>query len=62
MSVSPIFTLLSQERKTTISSGTIIIIMIIEISIILLTITYDVTQALESGPPEEQKHVKLPVA
>ena len=30
--------------------------------IILLFIIIDVTQALESGPPEEQKHVKLPVA
>ena len=61
MSVSPVFTLLSQERKTIISSRTIIIMMI-EISIVFLIITYDVTQALESGPPEEQKHVKLPVA
>ena len=61
MSVSPVFTLLSQERKTTISSRAIIIMMI-EISIVFSIITYDVTQALESGPPEEQKHVKLPVA
>ena len=42
---------MSQSTRTPWTSSSSLIFMII-----------DVTQALESGPPEEQKHVKLPVA